>query len=181
MKYTKIIQKKYCCVGACLEMILNRHKIKNSGQEDIAYQLGLIVPEEEKQNYQKVRVGKKPIAGYGTQIQEKEYTINNFFDKNNINLKESYYYITDYKEAKEFLEKNNNKDILIIVHCGTLYNFQSADWGHMILFEKMENDKVTILECSAKRDYENFKLKHLLNAIKYHGKEKGAGFYLIED
>ena len=53
MKYKKIVQKKYCCVGACLEMVLNRHHIKNSGQEDIAYQLGLIVPYEDKDDYKK--------------------------------------------------------------------------------------------------------------------------------
>ena len=49
MKYNKVIQERYCCVSACIEMVLNRHKIQNSGQKEIAYQLGLTVPEEEKQ------------------------------------------------------------------------------------------------------------------------------------
>lgn len=102
MKYKKIVQKKYCCVGACLEMVLNRHHIKNSGQEDIAYQLGLIVPDEVKDNYKKVWSGKKPIAGYGTQIQEEQYSINHYFNENKIPLVEKYYYITDYEEAKGF-------------------------------------------------------------------------------
>ncbi len=180
MKYKKIVQKKYCCVGACLEMVLNRHHIKNSGQEDIAYQLGLIVPYEDKDDYKKVRSGKMPIAGYGTQIQEEQYSINNFFKKNKISLVEKYYYLTDYEEAKEFLYKYNDYDILIIFHCGTLYDNPNADWGHMILFERIENDEVTILENGPKRDIEKVTLEKLLDSIKIHGKEKGAGFYLIE-
>lgn len=180
MKYKKIVQKKYCCVGACLEMVLNRHHIENSGQEDIAYQLGLIVPDEVKDNYKKVRSGKKPIAGYGTQIQEEQYSINHYFNENKIPLVEKYYYITDYEEARDFLYKHNGDDILIIFHCGTLYDNPNADWGHMVLFEKIENGEVTILENGPKRDIEKISLEKLLNSIKTHGKEKGAGFYLIE-
>lgn len=167
-------------MGACLEMVLNRHHIENSGQEDIAYQLGLTVPDEVKHNYKKVRSGKMPIAGYGTQIQEEKYSLNHFFRKNKIPFTEKYYYIINYNEAKDFLYKNNDNDILVIFHCGTLYSSPKADWGHMVLFEKIENDEVTILENSEKRDFEKVSLEKLLNAIKIHGREKGAGFYLIE-
>ena len=39
MKYNKITQKPYCCVGACIEMVLNRRQIKiMGGQEENAYQ-----------------------------------------------------------------------------------------------------------------------------------------------
>ena len=77
IKYKKITQKPYCCCGACLEMILNRHKITNKGQEDIAYELGLVVPEKDENLFKKARIEEKPIAGYGTQIQKEEYSINN--------------------------------------------------------------------------------------------------------
>lgn len=180
MKYQKIVQKPYCCVGACLEMVLNRHRIENKGQEDIAYQLGLTLPEEQRGNFKKARFGDRPIAGYGTRIQEEKYSIHNFFWKNKLPLIETYYYITDDKEALEFFTKNRDNDILIIFHCGTLYHAPHADWGHMVLLEDIKDDKVTILDSSAKRDYETFSLKELLEAIQYHGKEKGAGFYLIE-
>lgn len=180
MKYNKITQKPYCCVGACIEMVLNRHQIKNDGQEQIAYQLGLTVPEEMRGYFKKARYGKRPNSGYGTQIQKEKYSLNRFFKRNDIYLKESYHYITDYHEAKKFLEENNDKDILIIFHCGTLYDSLQANWGHMVLFERIEQDKVTILEATEKRNIERVSLKKLLQAIQIHGKDNGAGFYLIE-
>ena len=179
MKYNKILQKKICCVGACVEMVLNRHSIKNSGQESIAYNLGLIVPVEEKDNYKRCRFGNKPTSGYGTQIQEDKYSINNFFKKHNIPLISSYHYIIDFNQAKKFLLENSNKDILIIMHCGTLYSSPTEDWGHMVLFESINNSKLTILDPCLERDYEIVDLENLLKAIEYHGKDKGAGFYLI--
>lgn len=168
MKYNKIIQKPYCCVGACLEAILNRHNIENTGQEDIAYQLGLIVPEEDKNLFKRVRIGEKPNAGYGTQIQKEEYSINNYFVQNNIPLEEEYYFITDLEEANTFLFLNNDNDILICMHCGTLYDKPYADWGHMVLFENIKSNEVTILEVSPKRDYESFPLDKLLESISIH-------------
>lgn len=181
MKYKKIIQKPYCCVGACLEMILNRNNIYNKGQVEIAYQLGLIIPEEYKSMYPKAIIGKKPKAGYGTQIQKKNYSINTFFVKNNIDLKEKYYYIENIKEGRQFLLNNINYDILICCYGETLYNDSNANWGHMVLFESIDNNNiVTILDPYAKRDYEKVPLNTLMASISVHGKENGAGFYLIK-
>ena len=112
MKYQKVIQKPYCCVGACLEMILNRNHIANDGQVVIACQLGLTVPEEYRDEYPNAIIGEKPDAGYGTQIQKRKFSINNFFKINNIDLKEKYYFITDVTVAKKFLLDNNNVTIL---------------------------------------------------------------------
>ena len=81
MKYIKVIQKPYCCVGACIEMILNRNNIIHNGQVDIACKLGLTVPKEYKTIYPNAIFGSKPTSGYGTQIQKEEYSINNFSRK----------------------------------------------------------------------------------------------------
>ena len=72
LKYKKIVQKPYCCVGSCIEMILNRNKISNQGQIDIACNLGLIVPQEYSKIYPNAIIGEKPDAGFGTQIQKEE-------------------------------------------------------------------------------------------------------------
>lgn len=180
MKYKKVIQKRYCCVGACMEMILNRNNIDNNGQVDIACKLGLTVPEEYKDEYPNAIIGEKPEAGFGTQIQKEEFSINNFFKKNNIELKEEYHFITNIDVVKKFLLENKDNDILICCHCATLYDAPHADWGHMVLFESIENDNITILDPSAKRDYETISLQRLLSAIAIHGINNGAGFYLIK-
>lgn len=181
MKYKKIIQKPHCCTAACLEMILNRNKIKNNGQEYIAYELGLVVPPNERYLFKKHRDEEKPLAGYGTQIQKKEYSIERFFDNNNINLYVEYKFITDIELVKKFLNKNINNDIIICIHCGTLYDSINSNWGHMILFESIDKNIITILDPSENRDYENIPIGKLIDAIKIHGKENGAGFWLIKN
>lgn len=182
MKYKKVNQKPYCCVGACMEMILNRNNIKNNGQVEIACKLGLTVPEEYKNDYPTAIIGKKPEAGYGTQIQKNQYSINSFFDTNNINLKEEYHFITDLDIAKNFLIENKDYDIMICCHCATLYDSPDADWGHMLLFENIDNNNnIILLDPSAKRNYETISLEKLLKSISIHKKENGAGFYLIKN
>ena len=181
MKYNKVVQKPYCCVGACLEMILNRNNIINDGQIEIAYKLGLTVPEEYKDIYPKAIFGNKPSAGYGTQIQLKKYSLNNFFKNSNINLTVEYYYLTTVEDSLIFLKQNMENDILICCHCATLYDAPLADWGHMLLIENIENNIVTLLDPSAKRDYEKVTINKLVKSITTHGKSNGAGFYLIKN
>lgn len=181
MKYQKIIQEPYCCVGACLEMILNRYHIQNKGQKEIACELGLIIPRKYQSQFKNAIIGKKPNAGYGTQIQKTEYSINHFFQKNKINLKEEYKFLTEVSEVKEFLIKNKEKDIMICCHAETLYNDPKQDWGHMILFETIEsNNTVIILDPSKEKNREKITLKTLTKAVSIHGYKNGAGFYLIE-
>lgn len=180
MKYKKITQKPYCCVGACIEMILNRNNIPNKGQISIACDLGLIVPKEYIKTYPNAKTGEKPEAGFGTQIQKEEYSINSFFQKNDINLKEEYHYITEVNDIKQFLLKNKDNDILICCHSATLYGNKEENWGHMILFEDINNDVITILDPESKRDYKQIEIERLANAIAIHKKENSAGFYLIK-
>lgn len=180
MKYNKITQKDYCCVGACLEMILRRHGVTRYDQEEIAYELGLIVPPHLASNFHHARTGEKPAAGYGTQIQEPQYSIDHFFKKFNLDFVQEHYFIDDTEEARRFLIANNEQDILIIAHCGTLYNKPASDWGHAVLLDHLANDQVVIQENSPKRNLETITLPKLMSAIKIHGRAKGAGFYLIK-
>lgn len=50
----------------------------------------------------------------------------------------------------------------------------------MMLFEHIENDNVTLLDTSVKRDYATVSLEKLAEAISIHGKKNGVGFYLIK-
>lgn len=180
MKYEKIAQKPYCCTAACLEMILKRNGINDYEQEDIAYDLGLIVPPDYVDRFKRVRTGQKPIAGYGTQIQKEKYSVNNFFKKNNIPLINEYHYITGIKEAKKFLKDNDKNDILVCLHCATLYDAPHANWGHMVLYDHMEDDYFVLQDPADNHDIEKIKLDKVLEAIKVHGVKKAGGFWLIK-
>ena len=180
MKYKKVTQKPYCCTAACLEMILNRNNIPNNGQEDIAYDLGLIVPEDYSDKFKKVRTGPKPIAGYGTQIQEEKYSINHFFKMHNISLIEEYHYIDDEKEAVEFLKESEENDVIICANCSKLYDSLNEDYGHMVLFDHIEEDNIVVQDPEVMRNLEKIKISKVMEAIKYHGEENAAGFWLIK-
>lgn len=78
-RYIPLTQQPYCCVPACFQMIMYRHGIPLVPQEELAYELGLIVPEKDTYLFGKVRSGEKPSSGWGTQIQKDEYDPNKVF------------------------------------------------------------------------------------------------------
>lgn len=97
-KYLPITEQPYCCVPACIQMILLRRNMRLISQEEIGYDLGLIVPQKYKSLFKKVQMGKKPKAGWGTQTGKPVYSINNFFRKNKINLKKNVSSLLDQKK-----------------------------------------------------------------------------------
>lgn len=179
MKYKIIKQKPYCCVGACMEMILNRRNITSNGQVEIACELGLIVPLSYKSMYPNAIIGDKPNAGFGTQIQKEEYSINRFFKNNNLDLVLEYSFFTSISKVKKFLLQNSCNDIIICLYGEILYDDKDANWGHMVLFDEIKNDIVTLVD-SYKNRHLKMPINKLVQAIKVHGEDNGAGFYLIK-
>ena len=129
--YKPLDQKPYCCVPTCITMVLDRRKISHGSQDEIGYELGLTVPKEKAHLYTKVRTVKKPIAGWGTQVNKKQYSINSFFKKNKIGLKETYFFVKDISGVREFIISNikSNKDIIVCFNNKKLHG--RGDWGHV--------------------------------------------------
>lgn len=102
--YKPIVQLPYHCVPACLKMVLSRRDIKSGTQEEIGYDLGLVAPKEKVHLFKKVRTAKKqPASGYGTQVTKRQYSINNFFRKHTIELRERYFSIERVKNPVNHL------------------------------------------------------------------------------
>lgn|SRR3989344_8108319 len=122
-------QKPYCCVPVCLAMILDRRIIRHDSQEKIGNDLGLIVPPESAKYFKKVRTGRRPAAGFGTQIQKKEFSINHFFIKYKISLREKYYLPKSIGDALAFMSSNlkSGGDIIMCFNHKTVYG--KGDWG----------------------------------------------------
>lgn len=144
--YKPIIQKPYCCVPACICMILERKGIKYGSQEEIGYDLGLTVPKQKAHLFHKVRTGKKPIAGYGTQVNKKEYSITNFFGKNKIKLKETYYPIDKIQNVDKFITENLSKHNDIIVCFNNKKLYRTGDCGHVSLIQSINNEIITLID-----------------------------------
>jgi hypothetical protein len=86
MRYDPITEKPYCCVPAVLQMIQARRSLRSTSQEEIGWELGLIVPPEIKSKFTKVRTGSKPRTGYRTQTSKPEFSIEKYFDHKHLPL-----------------------------------------------------------------------------------------------
>jgi hypothetical protein len=61
-----------------------------------------------------------------------------------------------------------------------LYDKLESDWGHVLVIEKYANDLITLVDPSAKHNYETFALEKVIKAIKKHGVSNMGGFWLIK-
>lgn len=178
-KYKVIKQEPYTCVPACLQIILDKNNIEYESQKQIGNSLGLILPVEYKDEFNNVRVGVKPEAGYGTQIHKEEYSINNYFKNQNIPLKEEYYFISEIKDIEAFLNKNLIANDIIVCFNNNILFHDGNDYGHVALIEEYKNNRVTLLEVDGDIDFKEIELEELLEAIGKHGKDNRAGFWVI--
>ncbi len=182
LSYKPITQEPYCCVPACISMVLDRRKIKHASQEEIGYELGLTVPKKDAHLFRKVRTGKTPISGYGTQVQKKKYSINNYFSRNKINLKEKYFPAERIKNIRKFILENleSGNDMIVCFDNKKLYNVGIG--GHVSLIGKIGNGFVILIDpergVPKRRKVE---IRKLVNAMKFHGKKKRGGFWMIHE
>ncbi len=178
--YVPIVQERFCCVPACVFMILRRRRISDPSQEEIGWGLGLTVPKESAALFSKVRTGKKPKAGWGTQIQAKQYSLGNYFRKNKIPLDSQYFFPKSEKDMESFatnqLERGN--DLLVLFNYKKLYG--GVDAGHASLIQGISNGKVTLIDPERNVPKKRIvPLKQLWKSIQRHGKGKGGGFWAI--
>lgn len=134
----------YCCVPATLQWILYRKGFDILDQESIGAHLGLRLPIKCKRifkNKDVIFTDKEPGGGYGTQIEKKKYSINNFFKKNNINLKISeLVVINNKKKLKEFLINNfkNDNDIILRYNNRITTPLGQKSYGHLSVISQFD-------------------------------------------
>ncbi len=178
--YKPVTQLPYHCVPACLMMILDRRNIKHGSQQEIGYELGLIVPAEEAHKFEKVRTGEKPIAGYGTQVAKKQFSINHFFKKSSIELKESYFPPEKIDDYAKFITNSIGESNDLIVCFNNKSLFGSGDWGHTCVIQGLEGSVVTLIDPAiGEPKKRKVSLSDLISAIEKHGKSRRAGFWVI--
>ena len=154
MKYKHIPQKPYCCVPACAQMILRRRGLSAPSQEDIAYDLGIILPPEYRNFLRRSYKGTRPKSGWGTRINLKRYSLAEFFKRRGYALREKYYSAKHFQSVEKFwrfLEHNLKigNDQLICFNSPMLYHV-SGSWGHASLIEKVNEKYVTLRDPNAK-------------------------------
>lgn len=168
-RYQIITQEPYCCVPACIQMVLKRRGLPILDQEGIGIQLGLVVPPVEAAYFNNVSAGKAPPAGWGTRINIRRYGLNKFFTVNKLNLESVYMLPNDFKQARDFIEERlgQNNDLLVCFKYGVLYH-NNIPYGHASLIERIDGQKITLVDPAYER--KKVTIKDLLSSIKDHRK-----------
>lgn len=162
MRYKLIKQEPYCCVPRCLQMIFNRNNILYDSQMMIAQELGLKVDG----NYR------------GTQVQNYDYSIDKYLKVHNIPLTFKYVFNLNYNEVKELLDEFKDDDIMVCYKRGVMFGKELMG-GHATIIDQIKGDVVTLIYPEDDKGYRDVSLESLLDAIKRHGRENMAGFWLF--
>ena len=172
----------YCCVPAVLQMIQGRRGLGFTSQDEIGYQLGLIVPKEKAHLFSKVRTGRMPNTGWGTRTSEKQYSINNYFVKNNLPLKLTICSAQDVENVAEFVIQNLVKDNDIIICYNSQLLFGDGDTEHVSLIQEFdtENNEITIVDpATVVAKIRRAKFSRLIQVLKSYETNRLGGFWIV--
>lgn len=182
-KYIPFTQQPYCCVPTCVQMVMYRRGLPLIEQEEIAYELGLTVPESDSHLFHKVRTGKMPSSGWGTQIQEKDYSLQIFFDNYGLQLK--FEIKNSFKNSDELgrylskLQGDGDTDVILCFDYGKLWGLNRRG-GHVCVLERIAGSEVHIIDPERnvpKRRTVN--INSLFKAIDFHGEHNSTGVWVI--
>lgn len=175
-RYIPLTQQPFCCMPASVQMVLLKQKLPLLSQEDIGYDIGLIVPKSYKKLLPGARTGKMPPSGWGTQ--ERKYPLNNFFRKYGIPLRSQFLRPSEIQNVGQWIEENIKKgnDILACFNYGLLYGGKGR--GHVSVVESISDNDVMLIDPSRRNvpKYRKVKLARLLAAMERH---PTGGFHLI--
>ena len=179
-RYVPFTQQNYCCVPACISIVMYRLGIPLVPQELLGYYLGLIVSKEERKLYWNPRTGKRPPTGYGVWFVKGKYEPKLAFKKLKIPLSMTNYPIKDFKTKKEiisFISSKIKKDIDLIVYLGSdgLNNTNNKN-GHACVIDKIYPAKniIRLIDPSSKQaKWREFKIDKFIKAINMHPTRNG--------
>ncbi len=183
-RYIPFVQQPYCCVPTCFQIVMYKRAIPLLPQDDLAYEMGLTVPEEDSHLFSKVRSGDKPSSGWGTQIQKEEFNPNAVFPKLGIPLRIEQSFIKDFKNSeglKSLLIDIQQKegDALLCFDYGKLWNLPKKG-GHVCVFDRIEGDIVYIVDpASNVPKHRKVSIDKLFKAMDFHGDDNSTGVWRI--
>lgn len=167
-------------------MVMYKNSIPLVPAEEIGYHLGLIVHPERAKLFYNVRTSEeKPPAGYGTRIYDPEFEPNKAFKKLGVPFTLTVKPIDQFDSSKKLLDYLNqiekeNKDALLCFHHGALVDDSSRDWGHVVVFDRIVEGKIRIVDPSP--DHPKWRLvtvEKMFEAMRKHGVKRSAGVWEI--
>lgn len=161
-------------------MILRRRGVAGSwSQKTIGYALGLAVPEEYRKRFPRAH-NKRPSAGWGTQIQKKNYSLEIFLQKNHLPVSFSFRFPRSLTELHHIMKDSTKGglDMIVCFNFGIAYSDPKINWGHASIVESVNTQTITLID-PEKPSRRKISIQKLYRAIKKHGKKNAAGLWLF--
>ncbi len=163
-------------------MVLASHGLKLPGQARIGYELGLTLPPEPhlKRLFPKAKFSTKPMSyGYGTRVAAPRYSVNSYFKRHMIPLRETYITPDKIHDIGKTISKNlaEGNDLIVCFNNKKLYG--KGDWGHVCVIEGLNKGGIRLLDPDNKPYRITVKPGKLLRAIRYHGRKNRGGIWMI--
>jgi len=185
-RYVPLTQQPYCCVPTCIQIVMYKNGIPLVPAEEIGYHLGLVVSPEDAKFFYKVRTAETPPpAGYGTRIYDKEFEPNVALKNLRIPLALSVKQIGDIDSADDLLRlleevEAKNGDVLMCFNHGALVDDDSKNWGHVCVFDRLEDGKIRIIDPSPEHPkWRTVEVLKMYDAMQKHGVKNAAGLWFM--
>lgn len=180
--YKPITEKDYCCVPAVLQMIQGRRGLRYNSQDEISYQLGLIVPQDLEQKFLKVRTGPKPQTGYGTQTSKEEFSIRNYFRRNSIPLKFIKLQLQTAGELHSRLSTSIQAGDDVIICYNSRLLFGDGDIEHVSLIQEFDTetgDLVVVDPAIGAPKLRKTTIERLFETFNAHDVSNNGGLWIV--
>lgn len=179
-RYVPLTQQNSCCVPTCISMVMHRLGIPLIPQELLGYHLGLVLDAKYKRLFWNARTGKRPKAGYGTQIDTKQYEINTVFRRLRIPIEASIHSINDFPRKQDLvtfisnaIQKDN--DLIVILASDALNGTQRRN-GHACVIDRIyaKKNMIRLVDPSAVQPkWREITIDHFIRAAKLHPANNG--------
>lgn len=177
--YPKIEYPRWFCVPGCLKAVLSSRELgKEIDIFAIGRELDLKVPKSLSQKYPNTKISLN--ENFEINLHKEKYSINHFFEKYALPLKETYIYRTNEESITRLLKKFKNCDILLCYDYPTIANIPDRQWGHVSLITGF-NEKSAIIQDSNSENNVEIYYSVLSKSFKKHGKKKRGGFWIISE
>lgn len=179
-RYIALTQSPYCCVPTALLMILIRRGLPLLQVSEIGYELGLAIPEETRALYPEARIDVRPASGFGTEIQNPQYSLNAFFERHQYPVRETFFPCSPVPGVS-WLENliAEDADIIACFNNAALFGGES-DWGHVCLIDSVSDDSVILIDSEVQKPkFRTVRFEKLCAAIDKHGEGNRGGFWVV--
>ena len=153
-------------------------------QDEIGWALGLIVPPGIKSEFTKVRTGSEPRAGYGTQTSKPEFSIERYFERNQLPLSITRVSPSTLEEMISTIEAAFKQDNDIILCFNSRLLFGDGDGEHVSLIEAFDKDRGQITVVDPAIDPPKRRVASInctFAVIQKHGVSASGGLWIISE